>query len=66
MMNISRDSGGKSNHCRAAPGSKARRAADGICEQAEPEELHAPDHRLFNRFRAFELHGLHPRLGPIA
>jgi predicted metal-dependent phosphoesterase TrpH len=29
-------------------------------------DFHAPDHRLFNRFRAFELHGLHPNLGPIA
>jgi predicted metal-dependent phosphoesterase TrpH len=29
-------------------------------------DFHAPDHRLFSRFRAFELHGLHPNLGPIA
>ncbi|TML09434.1 MAG: PHP domain-containing protein [Actinobacteria bacterium] len=29
-------------------------------------DFHAPDHRLFNRFRAFELHGLEPNLGPIA
>ena len=26
----------------------------------------APDHPLFSRFRAFELHGLEPNLGPIA
>jgi predicted metal-dependent phosphoesterase TrpH len=29
-------------------------------------DFHAPDHRLFNRFRAFQLHGLDPNLGPIA
>ena len=29
-------------------------------------DSHAPDHRLFSRFRAFDLHGLEPNLGPIA
>jgi 3',5'-nucleoside bisphosphate phosphatase len=29
-------------------------------------DFHGPAHPLFNRFRAFELHGLEPRLGPIA
>jgi predicted metal-dependent phosphoesterase TrpH len=29
-------------------------------------DFHGPSHPLFNRFRAFELHGLEPRLGPIA
>jgi predicted metal-dependent phosphoesterase TrpH len=29
-------------------------------------DFHGPTHPLFNRFRAFELHGLEPRLGPIA
>jgi predicted metal-dependent phosphoesterase TrpH len=29
-------------------------------------DFHAPDHRLFSRFRAFELYGLRPDLGPIA
>jgi predicted metal-dependent phosphoesterase TrpH len=28
-------------------------------------DFHAPDHRLFNRFRAFELYGLEPNLGRI-
>jgi predicted metal-dependent phosphoesterase TrpH len=28
-------------------------------------DFHAPDHRLFSRFRAFELYGLPPNLGPI-
>jgi predicted metal-dependent phosphoesterase TrpH len=28
-------------------------------------DFHAPDHRLFSRFRAFELYGLQPNLGPI-
>jgi 3',5'-nucleoside bisphosphate phosphatase len=29
-------------------------------------DFHAPDHRLFSRFRAFDLFGLEPNLGPIA
>jgi 3',5'-nucleoside bisphosphate phosphatase len=29
-------------------------------------DFHAPDHRHFSRFRAFELYGLEPNLGPIA
>jgi adenylyl-sulfate kinase len=29
-------------------------------------DYHGPDHRLFSRFRAFELHGREPNLGPIA
>ena len=29
-------------------------------------DYHGPHHRLFNRFRAFELHGREPNLGPIA
>jgi len=29
-------------------------------------DFHGPDHRQFSRFLAFELHGLTPRLGPIA
>jgi 3',5'-nucleoside bisphosphate phosphatase len=29
-------------------------------------DFHGPDHRLFSRFRAFELFGLEPNLGPIA
>ena len=29
-------------------------------------DFHGPAHPIFNRFRAFELHGLEPRLGPIA
>jgi len=29
-------------------------------------DFHGPDHPRFDRFRAFELHGLRPRLGPIA
>jgi 3',5'-nucleoside bisphosphate phosphatase len=29
-------------------------------------DYHGPDHRLFSRFRAFELHGRRPNLGPIA
>lgn len=29
-------------------------------------DFHGPDHRLFHSFRAFELFGLEPRLGPIA
>ena len=29
-------------------------------------DFHGPTHPIFSRFRAFELHGLQPRLGPIA
>ena len=29
-------------------------------------DFHGPDHPLFSRFRAFALHGIEPRLGPIA
>jgi hypothetical protein len=29
-------------------------------------DFHGPDHHTFSRFRAFELYGLEPRLGPIA
>ncbi len=29
-------------------------------------DFHGPEHRLFHRFRAFDLHGIEPRLGPIA
>ncbi len=29
-------------------------------------DYHGPDHRLFSRFRAFDLHGCDPNLGPIA
>jgi adenylyl-sulfate kinase len=29
-------------------------------------DYHGPDHRLFSRFRAFELHGRRPNLGPIS
>jgi 3',5'-nucleoside bisphosphate phosphatase len=29
-------------------------------------DFHGPSHPIFNRFRAFELHGLQARLGPIA
>jgi 3',5'-nucleoside bisphosphate phosphatase len=29
-------------------------------------DFHGPEHPRFHRFRAFELHGLAPRLGPIA
>jgi 3',5'-nucleoside bisphosphate phosphatase len=29
-------------------------------------DFHGPTHRRFSRFRAFELHGLEPNLGPIA
>jgi predicted metal-dependent phosphoesterase TrpH len=29
-------------------------------------DFHGPDHQPFGRFRAFELHGLEPNLGPIS
>jgi predicted metal-dependent phosphoesterase TrpH len=44
-----------------------------LCDEAERLDLlttgsadfHGPQHSRFSRFRAFELHGLQPRLGPI-
>jgi predicted metal-dependent phosphoesterase TrpH len=44
-----------------------------LCELAEEHDLlttgsadfHGPDHRLFSRFRAFDLYGRKARLGPI-
>ncbi|MEP6953846.1 MAG: PHP domain-containing protein [Solirubrobacteraceae bacterium] len=29
-------------------------------------DFHGPDHPLFSAFRAFDLHGIEPRLGPLA
>ncbi len=29
-------------------------------------DFHGPEHPIFDRFGAFETHGLEPRLGPIA
>ena len=45
-----------------------------LCEAADrlgllttgSADFHGPQHRRFSRFRAFELHGCEPRLGPIA
>jgi 3',5'-nucleoside bisphosphate phosphatase len=45
-----------------------------LCEAADrlgllttgSADFHGPQHRRFSRFRAFELHGCQPRLGPIA
>ncbi|MDP1849764.1 MAG: PHP domain-containing protein [Solirubrobacteraceae bacterium] len=45
-----------------------------LCEAADrlgllttgSADFHGPHHRRFSRFRAFELHGCEPRLGPIA
>jgi predicted metal-dependent phosphoesterase TrpH len=42
-----------------------RAARDGLYTTGSAD-FHGPDHRLFSRFRAFELHGLTPHLGPIA
>ena len=33
--------------------------------QTGSADFHGPDHKLFHRFRAFELHGLEPNLGPV-
>jgi 3',5'-nucleoside bisphosphate phosphatase len=29
-------------------------------------DFHGPDHHTFSRFRAFDLYGLEPTLGPLA
>src|SRR4051812_39589803 len=41
------------------------RAADGLLKTGSAD-FHGPDHERFNRFGAFDLHGLEPELGPIA
>jgi predicted metal-dependent phosphoesterase TrpH len=43
----------------------------GCCDELDllatgSADFHGPAHPLFNRFLAFDLHGLQPRLGPIA
>jgi predicted metal-dependent phosphoesterase TrpH len=43
-----------------------QRAADDGLYTTGSADFHGPEHRLFSRFRAFELHGLAPNLGPIA
>jgi 3',5'-nucleoside bisphosphate phosphatase len=40
------------------------RAADGLLTTGSAD-FHGPEHERFNAFRAFELHGLEPNLGPI-
>jgi 3',5'-nucleoside bisphosphate phosphatase len=42
-----------------------RCAAEGLLATGS-SDFHGPDHRLFSRFRAFELHGQSPQLGAIA
>ncbi len=44
----------------------ARRCAELGLLTTGSADFHGPDHPLFSRFRAFELHGIEPRLGPIA
>src|SRR5262245_8569714 len=41
-----------------------RSAADGLLVTGSAD-FHGPNHPHFSRFRAFELHGLEPNLGPI-
>jgi predicted metal-dependent phosphoesterase TrpH len=43
----------------------ARLAAEHGLLTTGSADFHAPDHRVFSRFRAFELHGCEPNLGPI-
>jgi predicted metal-dependent phosphoesterase TrpH len=42
------------------------RCAEGGLLATGSADFHGPNHPRFNRFRAFELHGLQPNLGPIA
>jgi 3',5'-nucleoside bisphosphate phosphatase len=43
----------------------AARCADRDLLTTGSADFHGPSHPIFSRFRAFELHGLEPRLGPI-
>jgi 3',5'-nucleoside bisphosphate phosphatase len=42
------------------------RCAEGGLLATGSADFHGPNHPRFNRFRAFETHGLEPNLGPIA
>jgi 3',5'-nucleoside bisphosphate phosphatase len=44
----------------------AERCARDRLLQTGSSDFHAPDHPRFDRFRAFELYGREPVLGPIA
>jgi predicted metal-dependent phosphoesterase TrpH len=44
----------------------AARCAERALLTTGSADFHGPSHPIFSRFRAFELHGLEPRLGPIA
>jgi len=44
----------------------ARRTEELALLSTGSSDYHGPDHRLFSKFRAFELHECEPNLGPIA
>ena len=54
---------------RRTPSEQTRLVADRCAERGllttGSADFHGPDHPLFSAFRAFELHGLEPDLGPI-
>ena len=49
---------------RGADARAARGGRDGLLTTGSAD-FHGPEHERFNAFRAFELHGLEPELGPI-
>jgi predicted metal-dependent phosphoesterase TrpH len=53
-------------HDRAAATLIAQRCAERGLLTTGSADFHGPEHPHFNRFRAFELYGLEPTLGPIA
>ena len=64
--------GSTGSRCSTRPTPRSRRccsptaAPSSACSRTGSSDYHGPDHRLFSRFRAFELHGREPNLGPIA
>ena len=53
-------------HARADAAARASAATSSGLLSTGSSDYHGPDHRLFSRFRAFDLHGREPNLGPIA
>ena len=49
---------------RRPEGQEAEDAERGLLTTGSAD-FHGPEHPIFNRFRAFDLYGLEPRLGPI-
>ena len=54
------------SHARADAAARRSAAQELGLLMTGSSDYHGPDHRLFSQFRAFDLHGCEPNLGPIA